>query len=230
MNTALKAMLHGEPMKDSRDIEEKFDSIFRLNSLDDWIQINDQTGEIKVFGSIEGNDSAFSISTTKLPFAFSEVTGRMVVKNFRSLTTLEGFPRKVGKAFHVYGTGITSLEGGPDHVGKGYWADDNKLENLQGLGKHLSNDGVSVTGNPLKSLEGIYEGLSSIVLDYDPNLPLLRLLLTRNSYLGNMPYNPKEPGMQVDNILKKWRGHGAAGILQCASELNEAGFEGNAEW
>lgn len=220
-------------MIDDREIEEQFHSIFKFSNRDNYIQVNSENGEVTVFGSIVCNGSKI----THLPFTIASVTGHMIVKDCPNLTSLKGFPRKVGTDFHVYYTGITNLVGSPDLVMRGqYIVNANQLTSLDGLTTHLNQYGISVTNNPLTSLDGIYEHIPSVTLSYDPNLPMLKLLMAQHSYIVSDDEDDSEfledqsSIEKINSIIEKWRGHGAAGILQCASDLNEHGFEGNAEW
>jgi hypothetical protein len=224
-------MLNGDTMIYDKDIEEQFNKLFKFDTDKDWIQINSFTREIWVYGSVTARAS----DITELPIRFAEVSGNFkVTGHFRNLRTLKGFPRKVGRRFTIMGSQIQNLQGGPNTVGEEYSAQENQLITLKGLAKSVGKYGVDVAKNPLQSLEGLHDKISEIILSYDANLPLLRLLLVKHSLIlenyDEFVDHRNAPGDQVDKIIKKWRGHGAAGILQCASELNEAGFEGNAEW
>ena len=218
-------------MIDVDDIEYHFHNIFCFRQAGkDFIQINGHTGEVTVFGSI----TCYGSDISQLPFRISSVSGDMIMRNCPNLTTFKGFPRQVKGSLRLNNTGISSLGGCPDQVlGPEFRVTNSRLTSLQGLPHFQRSMIISFVGNPLKSLEGIYEGLSSIVVSYDPDLPVLRLLLAQHSAVvsGDIDdFNSRIPGEEITRIINKNKGQGPAGILMCASELTEAGYEGNAEW
>jgi hypothetical protein len=141
-------------------------------------------------------------SMRQMPIRFGTVLGTFRCNN-SGLVTLEGSPRVVKEGFYCQNNQLTSLEGAPDWVG----------------------DSLRCYENPLTSLEGIPQYIGdNVTVTWNEHLPLLRLLPYWNVTLERVP-------SPVYNIMHKYEGSkNPADILRCASELNEAGFEGNAEW
>ncbi len=161
--------------------------------------------------TVEGNCSnrkGFGQTNFELPVSFNEVYGSFIC-NYGWLTTLKGSPKKVGRLkrdftnFSVANNRLTNLIGGPIEVTGTYNAEY----------------------NPLTSLEGLALKFNAILLSYDKDLPLLRLVDRQFALGKNAPGQltiiirniPKELG------LKKM-------ILKCQKELIENGFIGNARW
>jgi hypothetical protein len=142
------------------------------------------------------------------------------------LTSLKGAPEKVGDWFACDNNQLTSLQGAPRWVGGSFICASNKLTSLEG-GPAQVMDRYNCRLNPLKSFEGAPERVGHLFeCDYKKDLPLLRLITLQAKKLDMMAA-PKP----VWTILNKYKGtQNPADILRCASELNEAGFEGNAEW
>jgi hypothetical protein len=128
----------------------------------------------------------------------------------------------VGKDFSCSKNRLTTLVGGPAWVGGAYFASNNQLTSLVGAPDHVGRS-LQVNTNPLTSLEGMpVELKGQIWLDYTFDLPLLRLLETKDM----MSYAP-DP---VRVILAKYAGQGKPGALKAAGELIKAGFKHNAKW
>jgi hypothetical protein len=184
----------------------------------------------------------------QLPVQFGDVSDAFSCHE-RSLTTLIGSPRRVGGGFTCWLNALTTLQGAPDYVGDNFSCGGNKLESLLGAPAHVGGsfygggDGgellTSLEGSPtyvggifswrncpnLTSLEGAPEQVGQeFICTYYPHLPLLRTIMYPHvQLLGG--------GYKVNYIINKYAGtKNPADILRCASELNEAGFEGNAEW
>ena len=138
----------------------------------------------------------------QLPIKFGTVSGYFIC-NALYLESLDGAPHHVGGDFSCSYNSLVSLEGGPRHVNGNYYCLTNPLESLEGAPDHVG---------------GMFRCL------YQENLPLLRTLNYLDAQLMNAP-------APVKQILNKYAGTKNPGdILTCASELTEAGFDGNAEW
>lgn len=180
------------------------------------VHIDHKTGVVDVEGSVEDMKPM-----TKMSVQFGTVTARFVCSECR-LETLEGSPHTVGKDFSCSKNRLTTLVGGPAWVGGAYFASNNQLTSLQGAPDHVGRS-LQVNTNPLKSLEGMpVELKGQIWLDYTFDLPLLRLLETKDM----MSYAP-DP---VRVILDKYKGEGKPGVLKAAAELVRAGYKNNARW
>ena len=144
----------------------------------------------------------------QLPFAWGRVGGSFDISGM-ALTTLAGCPREVhGPVFTAQSNKLTNLEHGPVFVAGQY----------------------KVWGNNLTSLDGMPDHCKEFLFRYSPDLPLLQTLKAQNirpmCSIGDSLVCGK-----IREILNKYAGTtNSADILKCASELNEAGFEGNAEW
>lgn len=152
--------------------------------------------------SYEGDVFLKNRSLTNLPFQFEHIEGSFFC-NHSGLSTLEGSPRTVSGEFMCTGSQhLTSLQGGPVHVGDGYYCTEIAFESMEGAPEHVGEFNIT----------------------YTPVLPLLRLLTYENLWVQSAP-------AMVRNILNTYAGTtNPADVLKCASELNEHGFEGNAEW
>jgi len=179
--------------------------------------VDPHTGVVDVDGDVL---DVFPIK--KLPVQFGQVTGKFVCSESR-LESLVGSPHTVGKAFSCSKNKLTSLQGAPRSVGGGFWCANNQLTSLVGAPDHVGGS-LQCNGNPLKSLDGMPKVLKGqIWLDYDVQLPLLRLLETTAFVLSYAPD-------QVRNILNKYSGQGKPGALKAAAELVREGFKQNAKW
>jgi hypothetical protein len=108
-------------------------------------------------------------------------------------------------------------------VGGGFWCANNQLMSLVGAPDRVGSS-LQINGNPLKSLDGMpVELKGQIWLDYDRDLPLLRLLDLPDFMLSYAP----DP---VRVILTKYAGQGKPGALKAAGELIKAGYKANAKW
>jgi hypothetical protein len=152
-----------------------------------------------------------------------DVTGHVILKR-KLLTRL---PVRFGKIlngdFHVDECTLETLEGSPTSVDGDFECAYNQLKNLQGAPKHVGND-MYFQGNPLTSLDGYPEKIDGgVMLTWDKDLPLLRLLQTEKILFTNAP-------KEVNHILNKYAGTGKKGMLGAAAELTKAGFRDNARW
>jgi hypothetical protein len=142
---------------------------------------------------------------------------------FNRLTSLEHAPQHVGGHFRCDFNRLTSLEHAPQHVGGDFWCDHNQLTSLEHAPQHVGGD-FWCQHNPLTSLEHAPQHVGGeFKFDYQRHMPLLRFL----AYHGLVVFGAPD---QVESILNKYAGKGKSGMLNCALELKQAGFEGNARW
>ena len=158
-----------------------------------------------------------------MPVQFGKVNGNFYCED-NQVVSLQGAPTRVGGNFWCGINQLVSLQGAPTQVGGNFYCNYNKLTSLQGAPTQVGGD-FYCDDNKLTSLQGAPGELEgTFVCDYTSSLPLLQLLVYRSLKLFDAP-------ILVKDILKKYQGTTNPGdILRCASELNEAGFEGNAEW
>ena len=205
-------------MVDANQIKKVFWKYFDISGDDREIHIGSD-GKVNVHGDVQLMDT----DVKQLPVSFGTVSG-----NFRcifsSLTSLVGAPHHVKGYFICSNSELTSLEGAPQHVGGDFICHHNKLTSLMGAPKHVG-DTFDCEYNPLTSLEGTPEHVGDeFWCTWNPHLPVLRLITYPHPWIGHAPDS-------VTDIIRKYAGtKNPADILRCASELNEAGFEGNAEW
>lgn len=139
---------------------------------------------------------------TQLPIQFDVVEGKFWIPN-AGLTTLQGSPDQVSGSFKAHGNKLTTLAHGPTHVGKDYQIYGNPLKDLVGFPTHVGGD---------------------CFITYHKQLPLLRLLVVQGEL-----HVFKAPVI-VQEIMNKYVGKGKTYMLNCARDLKQAGFVGNATW
>jgi hypothetical protein len=180
------------------------------------VLVDPDTGVVHVQGHVK-----LIKRTTQLPVQFGTVAGNFSCSE-SILETLTGAPHSVYKDFACGKNRLTSLEGGPRSVGGAYYASNNQLTSLVGAATHVGRS-LQINTNPLKSLDGMpVEVKGRIWLDYDRDLPLLRLL----EFEDMLSYAP-DP---VRVILDKYKGEDKPGALKAAVELIKAGYRANAKW
>jgi hypothetical protein len=187
-----------------------------------------QTPRFEVqFGHIAGNFSCAHGKLESLQGSPHTVDGYFIC-NHNKITSLEGAPQRVGKHFACARNQLTSLKGATQQVGESFYCGGNQLENLLGMPSRIHGK-LACYENPLTSLEGMAsEGVSELVISYDPHLPLLRVLQAKD-----VRFEPESGvGSEVEDILHdpRWLGHGKSKAMLCAAELLRAGYKGNARW
>lgn len=160
----------------------------------------------------------------KLPIRLHMVEGSVTAAHME-LTTLENFP-DVCDSLYVKDNWITSLDHSPMLVNS-LDVSYNKLSNFE----HVSEECTFLyaLNNPLTSLLGLPDqpvDELEVVIDHDPNLPLLRLLNASRIVVGDFG-RAVEP---LTTILNKYAGEGKHAALKAALELKDAGYVGNARW
>ena len=190
-------------MVDKEQILKTFQQNFRYKSYSQ-VTVDDQ-------GLISANSDVEATKTwDQLPVKFLEVGGEFRLGNQPTLGSLQGCPQKVGRDF---------------------WVRASVLENLMGCPAQVKGT-FGVRAPALKSLEYLPQGCHIYWLTWTPHLPMLRLLNYQNVNFGYpVVYGGVAGGEKAVKIIQKYQGTNKPGdILTCASELNEHGFEGNAEW
>ena len=182
------------------------DQIFKLLTIFFTIQgpyqIDPDTGEVHVQGRVQ-----LTKSMDQIPIQFATVSGDFQCVG-KSLTTLKGAPREVGRHFQCSYNNLKDLKYAPHTVGAGFFCQQ----------------------NPLVSLEGAPESIQGpFVCDYSPHLPLLRTLNSKGPITLLSALWEGSP-QQVVQILNRNVGAGKPGAIKAAAELIRAGFKENARW
>lgn len=203
------------------------------------------------FGTVTGEFVCSDKGVVSLKGAPHTVLGNFYCQNSQigskpTLTSLQGGPRIVHGGFSCMHNLLTNLVGAPEQVGEWFACDSNKITSLQGAPhsvggsfscwknklSSLEHGPVQVGGgydcryNPLKSLLGFPAQVGeNVTVDYNKDLPLLRLLNVKKNYL----YLNKAP-KAVTSILGKYVGQGKQGAIKAALELAQAGYRENARW
>lgn len=237
--------VHSQPLNITMmvDVNKISDLLKEHFKIDGAYEIDPLTGLVNVSGDISVTDDWRVMPITRLPVNFGHVTGDFLCENERmvslkgsphlvdgsfyctnsKLTSLKGAPKRVGGTFNCYNNRLKTLKGAPVHVGDDFWCGYNQLTSLLGAPDHVGGS-VYAEGNPLKSLEGAPTHVRLIFeVTWDPALPLLRSLAYSQARVSGAP-------AQVEQIISKYAGQGKAAALNCALELKQAGFEGNARW
>jgi hypothetical protein len=211
----------------------------------------DDTGAIVTNGTVKLKKTREFWHTGKLPLRFAKTSSFDV--QAAGLTTLEGSPSQVGGAFFADRNVITSLEGGPTNVGLFYSVSNcPNLTSLKGAPQvvggaliathcklphfhdlsHSKIGRVIVIHNPIRSLLGIPQGCESIRCDYDPQLPLLRVVLPRFPRLALTPTEQYDEDMVADitDLIDFYHNKGIARAVPMAREFVRKGLPGNAVW
>jgi hypothetical protein len=161
----------------------------------------------------------------RLPIKLHMVDGE-VSGPWMELRTLNNFP-DVCSTLDVSHNLITSLTHAP-----GYVREMDVKHNLISSLEHVSDtcEFVNVIRNPLTSLKGLPDTPSDdleVHLTWTPDLPLLRLL---NATQVSIVDNNSQPLRDLNQIMNKYTGKGKSFMLNCALELKQAGYVGNARW
>jgi hypothetical protein len=194
----------------------------------------DIDGEYEIDGqglvSVQGTVNKANNMITRLPVRFDVVRDHFQMDRC-ALRSMVGFPRRVGGSVSVSRTGVASLADSPEFVGGNFWAYGCQLKNLVGAPLEVKGK-FAVHDNDLKSYDHIPQGCKEIVLPYNPTLGVLRLLTYPKIEIISMGDNAsRDRAFLLSHIVNHYAGTTNPGdILRCASELNEHGFEGNAEW
>jgi hypothetical protein len=107
------------------------------------------------FGIVSGNFSCYNKSLNSLKGSPREV-GRDFDCGYNHLVTLEGGPKMVGEDFACNNNQLKTLKGAPEWVGGVFFCEENRLENLNGSPRTVRG-GFYCEDNNLITLEGAPE-------------------------------------------------------------------------
>ena len=178
----------------------------------------------------DGRVSVAGYVVLKTPVETLPVKFGKVEKGFncdsKGLESLEGCPKWVGSHFDCSNNDLTSLEGSPETVGSWFNCDYNRLGSLQGAPRIITG-WFGCPDNPLKSLQGIPDRMDSdILLDYSPDLPLLRLLIAKKGVVFTNKDDYYYSDM-IEDVLNQFAGQGKRGVPACMVALNNIQKERN---
>jgi hypothetical protein len=138
------------------------------------------------------------------PIKFDSVQGSFVAPTM-GLTSCKNLPHTVGGNLMLQGNELKDLSHAPDWVGRF----------------------MDIRGNPFHSLVGFPTHVEEyVVITYDPDLPLLRLLSAKQG----ITFADSATPVKVKQIMINHKGTGKPGALKAAAELIRAGFKENARW
>ena len=142
------------------------------------------------------------------------------------LTSLDGCPQHITGNFFCHRAMITSLVGGPRIVDGDYDCYSNRLTDLDGCASHIGGSFVFWSNPKLTSLVGVHKIIKSCKsIQFSDNRITqggIGLLLIDNLTEITDKTLPFE-------IISKYIGTGAKGILRCQNELIEMGYPNNAK-
>lgn len=170
-------------------------------------KIDPKTGVVDVKGEIH-----MAKKMNKLPVTFGTVTGPVFFQD-AGLTSLVGSPRRVTSKYQ----------------GGGFYCHRNQLTNLVGAPKTIHGT-FGCHHNPLMTLEGHPDRVDRWVMTVNPDTGLLRLLMVQNIKEMRLWMPARNELHPAQKIIQKYMGQGKAGVLNCALELKQAGYAGNAKW
>jgi len=141
------------------------------------------------------------------------------------LTSLEGAPSSVGGYFDVFGNQLTSLKFGPRKVGANFVVTKNKLTSLE-FAPETVDGSFGCSHNQLTSLKDIHKILKKVngtfYADHNPiKSHVLGLLLIPGC--EEVTLENRDVQAILNKYLPNTRGNKA--LLECQSELLDAGFE-----
>ena len=146
--------------------------------------------------------------------------GRINASKSVSYVGSGNFPVKFHRVegnFECEFTNIISLEGAPEIVDRTFDCRNNPLKDLQGGPKTVGRDLIT-TFCPLESLVGAPSSIGGHwLLDYHPDLPLLRTLVASNITLSGM--SKYKYAYEIREVLNKFAGQGKRGVLDCTKAL-----------
>ena len=141
------------------------------------------------------------------------------------LTSLEGAPTHVGKTFHCSDNSLTSLMGAPSSVSGDFYCNDGYLTSLEGAPRYVNGDFYCAV-NKLTSLEGVHKifkeinggfyAFSNLIESH-----VLGLLLIKG--INYLKLDNDDVSNIVSNYLPNTKGN--RGVIECQSELIDAGFD-----
>ncbi len=108
----------------------------RIVSICEKYKIKNYTIDENGLVNVKGDVSLYNKRLTELPLKFGEITGSFNCR-YNKLTSLEGFPTKIGDGFHCGGNKLTSLKGCPEIVGE-FHCENNQLTSLTDCPKNIT--------------------------------------------------------------------------------------------
>lgn len=152
---------------------------------------------------------AYNSELVSFEGAPEEVTGDFLCYNNQKLTSLKGAPAKITKDFYCAGhKNLTSIEGAPKEIGGDFICRDNNITSLKGIHKQVTK------------LSGKFNAEKTPIKSH-----VLGLLL--NGCTGVEEFGNKEVQKILNKYLPNTRGN--KGLIECQSELLDAGLEDFAE-
>jgi hypothetical protein len=125
--------------------------------------MNSQTGLVDVDGDFDCDDQGLSDFKG---VRFGKVSGDFGCEENR-LTSLEGAPQEVGRAFCCTNNQLTTLVGAPREVGEDFYCYNNQLTTLEGAPQEVGGD-FSCDAFTLESGEWNLEGWLSVLKEGSP--------------------------------------------------------------
>lgn len=172
-------------------------------------------------------ESAFRSPTfknlgTHLPFKINSLNGCLDLYNHSALSSLVGCPANVGNLRLILLPSLKSLEGCPAKVKEDAVLCQLPIESLEGMPSIIGNSALIECPN-VKSLVGINDIIKSVrflTMDFKPieDGGLAFILIPKLKSIGN-DFEITEPFQIINKYL------GTDNIIECQSELIEAGFE-----
>ena len=168
----------------------------------------------------------------------AQQVNHFTARGCEQLTSLEGRPTVVKGNYDISMTKISDLAGIAQKIGGGVSLQ--RCKNLTSL--HGINPGFTNTINALRSdlleVGSMPLNTKEIMLNWRPDMPVLKLLLSRTQVIWDASYRlgmrPEEWTAHIQTldqfkqIFNRYQGRGANGVMPCAAELIKAGYRGNA--
>lgn len=173
------------------------------SGFDDVFSINDDN-------SISTSDNcllkANFVEDGNLKVKFHSISGNFCCISKNKLTTLEGMPKNIGRSCDISFNKLTTLEFIPRIIKNSLDVSHNPITSLIGVAD-LFDEVYKISASFSKIKEG---GLGLILI---PNLKIIR-----EGSQGAFVTGPF-------HIIAKYLGKGEDGLIECQSELIEAGYE-----
>lgn len=159
-----------------------------------------------------------------------EVHGDFRIMDCDQLASLEGFPSWVGHSITLGALNITSaeLQYLPRHVlGSLHVFGCLYMRDLHGLSTQIDGD-LDVRSTPIRSLDGLVHCGGQLIIDYRPELPLLRSLLAEKGVFilnrgGYMSDGHMIDARAISKTLNEFKGKGKSVMLNAAIALKKLG-------
>lgn len=203
-------------------------------------EFNTQTQSVDVQGDLRVHSAIHSMD--KIPVKLGVVKGNVIFKHL-GLKTLENSPRIITGFLNLGFNHLTSLAHAPDLVEEDFFVEQNQLTTLDCAHTTIQKD-FKVSGNHLKNLNGCPEvggmfvvsrnrditdlsgvdKVNHIILTYNPQLPLLRLLEVKGQII--IAGTTESMHKVIKSIFEdpKYQGKGKSVALNVAMLLKKADF------